>query len=86
MFLGLLVACVYVIFRRSRARWRTALRMAEVFFGILIAVVLLASAKVPVVADVGGIAAMVGAIVAGLRHAGWNSRTELPDSPAVNER
>jgi len=89
MYLGLLIVCIYVIFHRSRAPWRTALRMAEVFFAIFVAAIVVAIAFALVVAHVAGIAAVVAAVIAGLQHAGWDTKHESSaetDSASVNER
>ena len=72
MTLGLILACLYVIFSRTGSRWRTAERMVTVFVGVLIAFIILISIF-PRFEDtlllVAAVSALTAAIVAGFRHA-----------------
>ena len=43
VYLGLVLACLWVIFRRTSAPWRTAWRMLEVFVVVLIVSSIIAS-------------------------------------------
>lgn len=72
MHLGLVIACLYVIFHRSGARWRTAGRMLTVLFAVFIffAIVIPAFPRfTEQLRLLSPIAALTASIVAGFRHA-----------------
>jgi hypothetical protein len=72
MHLGLFIACLYVIFHRSGARWRTAGRMVTVLFAVLIFFAFVVAAFPRFTEQLrllSPIAALTASIVAGFRHA-----------------
>jgi uncharacterized membrane protein len=83
MTLGLILACLYVIFHRSGSRWRTAGRMLMSFIAVIvlfIAVMSFFPRFEGTINLIAAISALTAAMIAGFRHAKAFPRSR-PESP-----